>query len=138
MTVWGCRMTVRNDLSQTKSKSSTQIFDNLWGRESLQVIKDSPKVKCLYRQRGNITDSRCSDWMSFHSCVGKAKKKIFKNGVSRISKPGKKQWKCIFRLYSNGHTLIPYTYFAIQCLTFSLPFKVELNKKIKTLERKIN
>lgn len=61
--VWGCTLTVRKISFPNQVLNSTQIFDNLWGREPLQVIKDSPKVKRLYRRQGNITDS-CLQWLN--------------------------------------------------------------------------
>lgn len=61
--VWGCRITARKWSFPNWVKSTTQIFDNLYGREPLQVIKDSPKVRRLYRQQGGITDS-CLQWLN--------------------------------------------------------------------------
>lgn len=61
--VWGCRITAKEWSFPNRVESATQIFDKLYGREPLQVIKDSPKVRCLYRQQGGITDS-CLQWLN--------------------------------------------------------------------------
>lgn len=118
--VWGCRTTVQKKKKiffQTQVWSSTQIFDNLWGREPLQVIKDSPKVKCLYRQQGNITDS-CLQRLNVSLLLYGQGQKY----VARISKPGNKQWKCVFSLATDFRTYFDILYkLCIESVTFFLP-----------------
>lgn len=102
---------------QTQVWSSTQIFDNLWGREPLQVIKDSPKVKCLYRQQGNITDS-CLQRLNVSLLLYGQGQKC----VARISMPGNKQWKCVFSLATDFRTYFDILYkLCIESVTFFLP-----------------
>lgn len=105
-----------------------QIFDNLQGREPLQVIKDNPEVKCLYRRWGNVTECLCYG-------VRARAKNIY---VARVSMQRKSAVKMFFhKLWFFIQTSLSDTLVKGNCcLTSSPPWK--LNKLMSLLHFQLN